>query len=142
LTDVVNGDISLKDAVQQTSIQNLSVLTCGEPQLYPSQFFESKQMRTTLAEAALLYDFVIIDTPPVTSCVDAVTLSRDSDGMVLVARPNFTQKDIFSRAVSELHNNRINVLGVAINGITDETERFYRYGLQGYQPLDRKSLEG
>ncbi len=142
LTDVINGNIPLTEAIQQTNIENLSVLTCGEPQLYPSQFFESKRMRATLNEAALLYDMVIVDTPPVTSCVDAVTLSRDSDGMVLVARPNFTQKDIFMRAVSELTSNRVNVLGVAINGITDETERFYRYGLQGYQPLDRRSLEG
>jgi polysaccharide biosynthesis transport protein len=136
LTDVIKGDLSLAEAVQPTEIDNLSVLTCGEPQLHPSQFFESKRMQAMLAEAADRYDLVIIDTPPVTSCVDAVTLSRDSDGLLLVARPNFTQKNILVRAVSELTSNRINILGVAINGTNDRTEKFYRYGLEGYKTLN------
>lgn len=96
-------------------------------------------MRTLLAEAAAQYDLIVVDTPPVTSCVDALTLSRDSDRLVLVARPNFTEKDILTRAVSELTSNRISILGVAINGMTTETEKFYRYALQDYQPLKNHS---
>jgi capsular exopolysaccharide synthesis family protein len=137
LTDVFKGKISLDEAVQQTTLDNLWVLTCGEPQLYPSQFFESKRMQTILAEAAKRYDLVLVDTPPVTSCVDAATLSRDSDGLLLVARPNFTQKDIFLRAVSELTSNRTNILGIAINGISDRTEKLYPYGIYGYQSINQ-----
>jgi capsular exopolysaccharide synthesis family protein len=133
---VIKGEISLAEAVQQTDIDNLSVLTCGEPQLHPSQFFESKRMQAMLTEASKHFDLVLIDTPPVTSCVDAITLSRDSDGLLLVARPNFTQKDILVRAVSELTSNRINILGIAINGTDDRTERFYRYGLHDYKALN------
>jgi capsular exopolysaccharide synthesis family protein len=135
LTNVIKGEIALADAVQLTKIDNLSVLTCGESQLHPSQFFESPRMHTVLAEAAKEYDLVILDTPPVTSCVDAVTLSRDSDGLLMVARPNFTQKDVFVRAVSELNKNRINILGVAINGTDTRTERFYHYGMYEYKAL-------
>lgn len=139
LTDVINGDVSFAKAVQQTSISNLSILTCGKPPIFPSQFLESERMRTLLAEAAAQYDLIVVDTPPVTSCVDALTLSRDSDRLVLVARPNFTEKDILTRAVSELTSNRISILGVVINGMTTETEKFYRYGLQDYQPLKTHS---
>jgi capsular exopolysaccharide synthesis family protein len=135
LTNVIKGEIALAEAVQHTKIDNLSVLTCGESQLHPSQFFESPRMHTLLAEAAKEYDFVILDTPPVTSCVDAVTLSRDSDGLLMVARPNFTQKDVFVRAVSELNKNRINILGVAINGTDTRTERFYHYGMYEYKAV-------
>jgi polysaccharide biosynthesis transport protein len=135
LTNVIKGEITLAEAIQHTEIDNLSVLTCGESQLHPSQFFESKRMHTLLAEASQQYDLVIIDTPPVTSCVDAITLSRDSDGLLMVARPNFTQKDVFVRAVSELNRNRINILGVAINGTDERTERFYRYGMYEYKTL-------
>lgn len=139
LTDVIDGDVSFAEAVQQTSISNLWVLTCGKPPVFPSQFLESERMRTLLAEAAAQYDLIVVDTPPVTSCVDALTLSRDSDRLVLVARPNFTEKDILTRAVSELTSNRISILGVAINGMTTETEKFYRYALQDYQPLKNHS---
>jgi capsular exopolysaccharide synthesis family protein len=139
LTDVVNGNFTSAEAVQHTRIRDLSVLTSGKPHLQPSEFFESKRMRTLLAEAASQYDLVIIDTPPITSCVDALTLSRDSNHLLLVARPNFTQKDILMRAVSELTSNHIGILGIAINGITAQTEKFYRYALQDYQPLNKVS---
>jgi Mrp family chromosome partitioning ATPase len=92
-------------------------------------------MRTLLAAAAAHYDLVILDTPPVTSCVDAITLSRNSDGLLLVARPNFTQRDIMLQAVSELTANHVPILGVAVNGINTQTEKYYRYAIQGYQPL-------
>jgi len=139
LTDVIDGNVTLAEAVQQTNVKGLSVLTCGEPHVYPSQFFESERMRNLLAEAGAHYDLIIVDTPPVTSCVDAITLSRDSDRLLLVARPNFTQKEILMRAVSELASNRIGILGFAINGTTVQTEKFYRYALQGYQPNSNAS---
>jgi len=44
--------------VQQTSISNLWVLTCGKP-LYSPQFLESERMRTLLAEAAAQYDLIV-----------------------------------------------------------------------------------
>jgi capsular exopolysaccharide synthesis family protein len=133
LTDVVNGHFTLADVVQRTGIRNLSLLSSGTPYLHPSEFFESKQMHHLIAEAAEDYDLVIVDTPPVTSCVDALTLSCDRDRLLLVARPKFTQKDVLIRAVTELTNNGIGILGVAVNGIDPQVEKFYRYSLQGYQ---------
>ncbi len=134
LTDVIDGDFKLAAAVQQTSIKHLYVLTSGEPRQHPSQFLESPRMRTLLAEAAAHYDLVIVDTPPLTSCVDATTLSRGSDGLLLVARPNLTPRDVLLRTVSELTDNHVHVLGVTINGMTAQTEKYYRYPIQGFQP--------
>jgi Mrp family chromosome partitioning ATPase len=60
--------------------------------------------------------------------------------MLLVARPHVTQKEILMRAISELTNHRTGILGVAINGITPhQTDSYYRYMLEGYQPLNSGS---
>ncbi len=134
LTDVIDGDFKLAQAVQQTSIKHLWVLTSGGQRQQPSQFLESTRMRSLLAEAAADYDLIIVDTPPLTSCVDATTLSRLSDGLLLVARPNLTPRDILLRTVSELTDNHVNILGVTVNGMTAETEKYYRYPTKGYQP--------
>lgn len=134
ITDVINGYKTLAQAVQPTSTENLSVLTCGELHARPSQLLDSPRVRTLLEEAAVHYDLVIIDTPPVTSCADAATLSRKSDGLLLVTRPNFTPKEILLRAVSELIGNHVPLLGVAVNGMTTQTEKYYRYAIEGYQP--------
>ncbi|KYC39313.1 chain-length determining protein [Scytonema hofmannii PCC 7110] len=138
VTDVLEGDISLADAVQSTDIENLDVLTCGELHGRPSQLLESVAMKSLVAEAAENYDLVIIDTPPLSACADAATLAKQSDGVMLVTRPGFTLKEILSRSVSELTRNRIPILGVVVNGITSQTEKYYQYSVNGYQP--RKQL--
>ena len=134
ITDVIEGSKSLQEAVQPTDVQNLDVLTCGELYGRPSQFLESAGMKSLLAEAAEKYDVVIIDTPPLSASADAATLARQSDGVVLVTRPGFTLKEILLRSVTELTRNRIPILGVVVNGMTSQTEQYYRYPVDGYQP--------
>ncbi|MBW4630544.1 MAG: polysaccharide biosynthesis tyrosine autokinase [Iphinoe sp. HA4291-MV1] len=134
MTDVLEGDVSLLDAVQPTEIENLDVLTCGELHGHPSQLLESIAMKSLMAEAAENYDLVIIDTPPLTACADASTLAQQSDGIMLVTRPGFTDKEVLSRCVWELTQNRIPIQGVVVNGMTHLTHKYYRYPIQGYQP--------
>lgn len=128
ITDVLDGRQSLLDGVQPiNNIKNLSVLTCGELYERPSQLLESDAMKSLIAEATAKYDFVIIDTPSLSASADAATLSRYSDGIMLVTRPSFTLKESLQKAISELTQNRIPILGVVVNGTTDQTEKSYRY---------------
>lgn len=135
ITDVIDGKKSLLSAVQATDLENLSVLTCGELRGRPSQILESDAMKSLVAEAPLHYDLVIIDTPPLSACADAATLSQYSDGVILTTRPGFTLKEVLQRAVSELNQNRIPILGVVVNGMTKDTEKYYRYPMEGNQSL-------
>ena len=138
LTDVIDGHITLAQAVQQTSSKHLWLLSCGKTRTCSSQLSDSVRMHTLLAEAAACYDLVIIDTPPVTSSVDVIALSHNSDGLLLVARPQFTQKDSLLRAVSDLIENQVRILGITINGMNSQTEKYYRYPIKGYQPLKKQ----
>ncbi len=142
MTDVLDGEISLDEAIQPTRIENLSILTCGELYGRPSQLLESVAMKSLLTEATEKYDLVIIDTPPLSACADAHTLGKQSNGMVLVTRPSFTIKEMLQRAVSELTQNHIPILGVVVNGMTDQTERYFRYPVNGYQPVSSRRLAG
>ncbi|NMG08961.1 polysaccharide biosynthesis tyrosine autokinase [Brasilonema sp. UFV-L1] len=134
MTEVLEGNVSLLDAVQPTDIENLDVLTCGELHGRPSQLLESIAMKSLMAEAAENYDLVIIDTPPLTACADAATLAQEGDGVMLITRPGFTDKEVLSRCVWDLTQNRIPILGVVVNGMTQLTPQKYRYPIPGYQP--------
>lgn len=134
LTDVIDKKLSLLHAVQPTSVENLSILTCGEICDRPSSLLESPSMKSILAEAAAHYDLVIVDTPPVSSCADAHAMSRYSDGLVMITRPNFTPKEMVLRAIAELKGNGVPILGIVVNGMTTQTEKYYRSALKGYKP--------
>jgi polysaccharide biosynthesis transport protein len=139
ITDVIEKRRTLNQAVQPTDVENLHVLTGGEFHGRPSQLLESPAMKSLVAEAAAIYDVVIIDTAPISACADAATLARQSDGIMLVTRPNITIKEVLQRAVSELENNQIPVLGVVVNGMTEQTEKYFRYPVDGYRPVGGRS---
>ncbi|PZD73156.1 Tyrosine-protein kinase ptk [Acaryochloris thomasi RCC1774] len=133
LSDILSGDVSLESAAQSTSIDNLSVVTAGSSCVLPSRFFESDGMKILLEEARSSYDLVIVDTPPVTSCVDAMAVSSEGYPLLLIARPNVTEKDLLKRSAAELIEHNINVLGVAVNDGIPKTDRYYQYRLESYQ---------
>jgi polysaccharide biosynthesis transport protein len=139
VSHVITG-LPLIRAVKSTGIPNLSILTYGEIYQRPSQLIESEQMRLLLEQAAEEYDLVIIDTPPVTSCADAALLSRSSDGMLFVTRPNLTTREVAQKAISELSKNRVHILGVVVNGTTSQTEAYYRYPIQSSYSAAPRSL--
>lgn len=139
LTDVLNGRLSLLEAAQTTRVENLFALSCGQLSERPSALLESAAMKSLLREAKDHYELIIIDTPPVSSCADAQTLSRHGDGLVMVTRPNFTPKDTAHRAVSTLQENGASILGAIVNGMSAETEKYYRYAVDGYRPISELS---
>ena len=134
ITEIIEGSRSLINAIQITDVDNLDVLTCGELHGRPSQLLESVEMKSILEQAAKEYDLVIIDTPPVSACADAATLGKQSDGVVLVTRPSVTNKEMLQKAVSELSGNHIPILGIVVNGMSNLTEKYYRYPVKSYQP--------
>ena len=133
ITDVILGDVSLADAVKPTGIGNLSAITAGSSHIYPSRFFESEGMDIVLRQAAASYDLVIVDTPPVTGCVDALTLCHKGNQLLLVARPELTEKTLLQQSVAELTDNGIGILGVAVNGSNLEIDHYYRHKFKYYQ---------
>ncbi len=126
LSDAISQRQRLADFVQPTGIENLSVLTCGSTSARPSQLLESSAMKALMAEAAENYDLVILDTPPLSACADATTLSQLSDGIILVTRPSYTIKEVLQKAVSDLTRDRIPMLGVVVNGINTPSDNYYR----------------
>ncbi|MBW4608854.1 MAG: polysaccharide biosynthesis tyrosine autokinase [Hassallia sp. WJT32-NPBG1] len=139
ITDVIEKRRTLNQAVQPTDVDNLHVLTGGEFHGRPSQLLESPAMRSLVAEAGTMYDMVIIDTAPISACADAATLARLSDGIMLVTRPSITIKEVLQRAVSELKHNQIPVLGVVVNGMTEQTEKYFRYPVDNDRPIGGRS---
>lgn len=142
ITDILESRTTLQQAVQATEVGYLDVLTCGELHPRPSQLIDSAAMKSLIAEAAADYDVIIIDTAPISACADAATLGRQSDGIMLVTRPSITIKEVLQRAVSELTHNQIPVLGVVVNGMTEQTQKYFRYPVDSYRPLTSKSTKG
>ncbi|MGA7932701.1 MAG: polysaccharide biosynthesis tyrosine autokinase [Kovacikia sp.] len=119
LIDVVNGGVPLLSAVKSTRIPNLDVLTTGQWLKRPAQILEATAMQTLLKEAKNIYDLVIIDTSAVSLYSDVITLSQQTNGLVLVVRPEITPKAIALQTIAELNGCGTKILGMVINETPD-----------------------
>jgi capsular exopolysaccharide synthesis family protein len=98
-------------------IENLYVVPSPGPQRRAAAVVESSELRQLLEDARGRFDFVVIDTPALSRCNDALLLEPLTDGIVMVTRPGYTQGSILTEAVDELTEAELPLLGAIINGI-------------------------
>jgi capsular exopolysaccharide synthesis family protein len=104
------SDNSMK--VRQIS-ERLALLPAGQPNSDPMAGLTSSRMHRLVNEARDMFDWVIIDTPPVGLLPDANLLGTFVDGAILVVRAGVTPHDIVRRAVDALGRQKL--LGVVLN---------------------------
>ncbi len=123
LREIVKYSSNLAIIVQPTKIKNLSVLTSGTPTANSWTILESAATKNILQEAAEQYDLVIIDTPAVSSSCDAYTLSKYSNGIVMVTRPFHTIKNALEKTVIDLQKSNAAILGFVINNAAKQPQK-------------------
>lgn len=97
-------------------VQNLYIVPSPGPLRQSAAILESSELRRLMEDARKRFDMVILDTTPLGLSNDALLIHPYSDGIVVVARPNYTQENILGEALDELVENEMGLLGVVING--------------------------
>jgi polysaccharide biosynthesis transport protein len=121
LSNVLGEQLYAMTAIQSVA-EGLDVLTAGVIPPNPAILLDSQRMATLISQFARCYQFVILDTPPVTTAADATILGKLSDGVLLVARPNVVDVGSAGLAKERLEQSNQNILGQVINGVTPEHE--------------------
>lgn len=126
LADVLIGAVPLNEATQTIELQTppgewiatrtLDVLVAGATPPNPSELLESRAMSTVLERVRATYDFVVIDTPPLTAVSDAFPLLTKVDGVVIVGRVAHSRRDEAQRLQQILAGSGAPLLGVIANG--------------------------
>ncbi|MEN2666960.1 CpsD/CapB family tyrosine-protein kinase [Listeria aquatica] len=127
LSNLITGDLELEEVLQKTSVNNLSIMTSGIIPPNPTDLLASTRMKKILAELRTKFDFIIIDTPPVTIVPDALVLADEIDGAILVIRYHKTLKEEAKKALDKLKFTRVNLLGAILNGTKDLNKNYYYY---------------
>lgn len=127
LTSVLTKQMTLINAVKETGIENLSVLTSGPIPPNPSELLASKSMDQFLEEAYSDYDLVLFDTPPVLAVTDAQILANKCDGTILVVYSNKTEKEPLIKSKELLENAKAKLLGTVLNNKEIKGSNYYYY---------------
>ncbi|MBD1378870.1 CpsD/CapB family tyrosine-protein kinase [Bacillus sp. IB182487] len=115
LTNVLIGTSSVNDAVYQTEIGRLGVLTSGPTPPNPAELIGSEAMRNLIKKALADYDLVLFDCPSVLEAADTKILANECDGVILVVSSGKTDKEKALEANRVLTMARATLLGVILN---------------------------
>jgi Mrp family chromosome partitioning ATPase len=139
LSNVIEDKLSIENIVHQVA-PNLQVLTSGDKDTNPANIFNSLEMANFLEQVKEDYDFVLVDTAPITVAADVSILGKLVDGIVFVVRPGVSRSNAIRIAAGVLENANQNVLGLIINGTNmyGEYEYNYNYNYNYYNYYSRK----
>lgn len=124
---VLSGQVPLKRAVTQTATQNLYFLDCEPNISNPSDMLSTKRFAALLATLRNAFDYVVIDTPPLSLFVDAAVVSSLADGVALVVRQRVAKKRAVADALGQLESANARVLGLVLTFAQKGDDDYYYY---------------
>ncbi len=139
LSRYLSGQCKIGDIFTPSPIPYLTLIACGQMPPNPAELLGSQRMRSLLAYAVEKFDYVILDTPPMLSFADATILAAMADSVILVVNCQRSKREIVKRTCRKLDETNTRVLGVVLNGMSQEQSSYYGYDYYGYSSYYRYS---
>src|SRR3989440_8832791 len=131
-------------SVSHPAIPNLVAIPTGPLPPNPADLLSSHKLVDAIAELRTKFKFIVIDSPPIMAATDAVILSVQADGVLLVVRSGETPKEAFTRTRDLLSSVKCRILGVVLNAVDASAPDYYysyRYYPYSYGYGPQETLE-
>lgn len=142
LSNLISSNMDAKQVIQEMpTINNLSVITSGPIPPDPGRLLSSEKMRQLMEYFHKSFDLVIYDSPPILGLVDVRLIAPHTNGLILVARMNQTDKSALLQVQDSLKTYPINVLGLVVNGDKSRSGTYYvHYRYSGREQVHNSSV--
>lgn len=127
LADLLRGKSKEFFGFQNYLLDNWFILPSGDIPPNPSELLGSSRMENVLNQLKEMFDYIIVDLPPVNLVSDAVSISRLISGMIVVIREEYTEKKELERCFRQLKLSNVNVLGCVMNEAKSDNGNYGRY---------------
>lgn len=128
LSNYLAGAMDYVDITQGTDIENLYLVSSGPIPPNPAELLSNGKIETLLAGYRDIFDFVLIDTPPIGLVTDALVLSPYVDACFYIVRHEVTVKRDLAILRDLKKFNKFKSLNVIFNGVNYRNSQEYRYG--------------
>lgn len=119
LSEILTGIVKLSDGLYTTQYENLHMIFSGKYPPNPVELLGGKYFPMLLEETRKVYDYVLIDTPPLGQVIDAAVLAPSCDGALLVMESHAIRIKHAKTLISQFNKGGVKILGVVRNHISD-----------------------
>lgn len=131
LTSFLSGNAELSDVICDTSIDNLMIIPAGQVPPNPTSLIQNDNFKAMIETVRGLYDYVIVDTPPLGLVIDAAILAHHSDASLLVTKAGADKRRTITKLKEQLEQSGSVFLGIILNKYDIHLDKYGSYGSYG-----------
>jgi capsular exopolysaccharide synthesis family protein len=139
LSEVLGGQLRLEDAIVRLEPSGLHLLPGGRPRDDVAELLSGPSYARILSEVRRMFDYIIIDAPPLGIFTDANVLMSRADGGLLVVRAGKTRYSTLDKLLEQMPKERL--LGVVLNRVEEQPETSSYYYQHRYYNRERRVTE-
>ena len=121
---------------QSRQLDNWYILPAGDIPPNPSELLGSERMHALLERYEGVFDYIILDLPPVNIVVDALVISKWTDGLIVVVRENYSDRRALDACMYQIQKLDAKMLGFVMTdaAVGASSYKHYggKYGKKGY----------
>lgn len=125
LSEFLSGQASESEIKYTTNFQNVDIIFSGPSAPNPSELLEDPAFGELMKKVRMEYDFVLLDTPPVMTVIDAAVIAKESDGAVLIVESGRVSYKAAQKALEQIWKSDCKVLGAVLNKVDIKRDKYY-----------------
>ena len=132
MSDVLSNKVNIKDVIwENEQFSNFNIVTSGGIPPNPAELIASKKMKEVIDELSLIYDYIVLDTPPFEYVADALSLVKYADVTLFVVKSEFSEQKYIVEVEKLIKRVGIKNAGIILNSVKAKhyvTKKFdYKY---------------
>jgi len=125
LSESLTGQARLADCICETQYPTMHLLLSGQYPPNPVELLEGKYFSTLLTQTRKVFDYIIVDTPPLGQVIDAAVIAPKCDGIILVLGSDRVRYRDVMGVKEQLEKGGSRILGLVRNNVRSKNRRYY-----------------
>ncbi|MFA5251891.1 MAG: polysaccharide biosynthesis tyrosine autokinase [Phycisphaerae bacterium] len=140
LSTLLVGRCGYQDVIRPSGVEGLSIIDSGPLPANPAELLGGAQMKQMIEQQREIYDYIIVDGPPILLVSAAKILARLVDGTILVFNAAASRRGAAQRTISELKEIDAAVVGCVLLGVRVMKGGYYQEQFRSYQEYQKLQL--
>ena len=132
LSEFLSGQSGVADLLYSTNYPGMDMAFSGRSAPNPSGLLGSQNFKNLLEALRDVYSYILIDTPPIGSVIDAAVVAQFADGAVLVIESDTVSYRVAQRAMEQLRMSNCPVIGGVLNKVDTRKDKYYNHYYSRY----------
>ena len=132
LSNLLAGLSAERNCLRKSSyFDNWYILPAGDIPPNPSELLGSERMHALLDRYKDVFDYILLDLPPVNIVVDALVITKWTDGVIVVVRENYTDRRALDACMYQVEKLGAKMLGFVMTDADVGGSSYKTYGKYG-----------